>query len=218
MASGKGKTFRLGKMMINLSGRGIATKDTDIGEIRRYPFPWAQPGESKQETRYEDDQQYDDNVYPPEEYDEDYDPDYDEDYDEPEYDEETGEYYAPEDDDYDAPAGGILDEPWLMWAALVLLPPLGVWLLWRNNRYEITTRSAISAASIVWFVVLLIWLFSGQGGGSDTRTTPSPSPTATIAASFSPTRDRYFICGATRIDACAPAPFAYQHMRFVDNG
>ena len=37
MASGK--IFKIGKMLINVSGKGIATKDTTTGEIRRMRFP-----------------------------------------------------------------------------------------------------------------------------------------------------------------------------------
>ena len=154
MASGKGKTFRLGKMMVNLSGRGVATKDTETGEIRRYPFPWTQTQTPKQEPEYNnDDAQYDEDYAPDQKYD-----GYDQEYDEPEYDDDGGEYYAPEEEDDDQPSESILDAPWLMWAALILLPPLGIWLLWRSNRFEITVRSAISAASLIWFIVLLIWL------------------------------------------------------------
>ena len=36
----RGKTFKIGKTLINVSGRGIATKDTSTGEIKRHAFPW----------------------------------------------------------------------------------------------------------------------------------------------------------------------------------
>jgi hypothetical protein len=49
---------------------------------------------------------------------------------------------------------------WPTWAALVLLPPLGIWLLWRRERLEPRIRIAVSAAAAVWFIVLLVWLFS----------------------------------------------------------
>jgi len=146
MASGK--TFRLGKMLVNVSQKGIATKDTESGEIRRYMFPWVQAGAAAPQSapRYDENPDYDEQAYDDEGA-----------YDEPEY--ADGEYYA-EEDDYDDQPAGILDEPWLMWAALVLLPPLGIWLLWRNNRFEIMTRSIISAASAIWMVILLVMLFS----------------------------------------------------------
>ena len=61
-----GKTFKFGKTLVNVSGRGIATKDTSTGEIRRFGFPWAnRAGKGEQEAedgapsreyaRYEDD-------------------------------------------------------------------------------------------------------------------------------------------------------------------
>ena len=156
MSSGKGKTFRFGKMLVNVSARGIATKDTDTGEIKRYAYPWAQQSSAGQPAAEQPGYQSEEEQYD-EEYGEGYEQDYDDqNYDEPEYDED-GEYYAPEDDDdYDAAPAGILDAPWLMWAALILLPPLGIWLLWRNNRFEFVTRTVISVASLVWFVILLI--------------------------------------------------------------
>ena len=36
----RGKTFKFGKTLINVSSRGIATKDTSTGEIKRHAFPW----------------------------------------------------------------------------------------------------------------------------------------------------------------------------------
>ena len=36
----RGKTFKFGKTLINVSSRGIATKDTATGEIKRHAFPW----------------------------------------------------------------------------------------------------------------------------------------------------------------------------------
>ena len=201
MASGKGKTFKLGKMLVNLSERGIATKDTETGEIRRYPFPWAEAMARRQEEEMNRASKYEEEYarsgkYAPE------------DYDEPEYDDENGEYYAPEDDDYDdSPMGGILDAPCLMWAALILLPPLGIWLLWKHNRFEIVTRSAVSAASLIWFVVLLIWLFSGLNKGSD-NTLPPPIETGvpTASATVTPTPSPSPTPSAIPDNTATPAP------------
>lgn len=190
MSNGRGKTFRFGKMMLNVSARGIATKNTETGEIKRYPFPWKQADaqRSRSETEY-DDARYDGGDY--------YDSEQNDDvhyasrgYDEPkyeEYEDENGEYYAPEDDYEEAPLGGLLDAPWVMWVALILLPPLGVWLLWRNNRFELTTRAAVSAGSLIWFVVMLIWLFSSLNSRGDTTSLPAlPSPSISASATVSP--------------------------------
>ena len=62
MASGK--IFKIGKMLINVSGKGIATKDTTTGEIRRMRFPWASPKpvqpepEANEREAYDDEEQY----------------------------------------------------------------------------------------------------------------------------------------------------------------
>ncbi len=201
MASGKGITFKLGKMMYNLSGRGLATKDSETGEIRRHPFPWVQV--PKPDPEYNPEEQYDEENYDPE----------DQDYDEAEYEEAAGEYYVPEDEDgdYDVqPAESFLDKPWVMWAALVLLPPLGVWLLWRNNRFEIILRSIISAVSLIWFIIMLIWLFTSMNSSpDDTNTpplvTPSPSPTAEAAGTPEPTDAPTAIPSATETPTIEPS-------------
>ena len=108
------------------------------------------------------------------------------------YDDEP--YYEPGYED-DAPPSrldviwDLLDRyPWIVYVLLVLLPPLGIYLLWRKGMFDFTIRTAISVVSGIWFVVLIIWLISGlTGGASDPTTQQNPtginlaSPTATIA-------------------------------------
>ena len=139
-----------------------------------------------------DDQGYDDQGYDEEAYDE-------EGYNEEGYGDqsEDGEYadesedsyeYA-QDDGYEGENGGfigyIMDNDWVMYLALVILPPLGIWLLWHKNKYDITLRTALSAASFIWFVILLIWLFAG--GGSDDPTIPDVNfmPTGAVSTQTS---------------------------------
>ena len=59
----KGKTFQIGRLLVNISQRGVATKDPETGEIRRYPFPWAnapqQNSEPQNDAAYEE--EYDEN-------------------------------------------------------------------------------------------------------------------------------------------------------------
>lgn len=159
MASGK--IFKIGKMLINVSGKGIATKDTTTGEIRRFRFPWAAAPkpvspEAEDEQAYYDDQ--------------------DEEQDAQEYEEDgydDGRGYA-EDDYDDEGQGGLLDAAWFMWLMLIVLPPFGIWLLWRRNRYEFTTRTALSLVFVLWFVLLLVLLFT-RTGSQDSTVTPSQS-------------------------------------------
>lgn len=169
MASGK--IFKIGKMLINVSGKGIATKDTTTGEIRRLRFPWAAasrpaPSEPENEQAYYDEQD-EEGAY--------------QSYDEDEEYQDDGRGYA--EDEYEEEnegAGGLLDEAWFMWLMLIVLPPFGIWLLWRRNRYEFTTRTALSLVFILWFVLLLVLLFTRTGGRDNTVTTsPSPSASAT---------------------------------------
>lgn len=171
----RGKIVRLGKYRINFSSRGIATKNDETGVVRKYPFPWVKYQMEKEARRQEE--------YDPQEGAQGYDESYDEQnageqpYDLP-YDEETGEYYEPEEEE-EQPRGALYENEWLMWLLLIVLPPLGIWVLWRRNRFQITARSAISAASSIWCIVLLVWLFSGLGANGDPKApqaSPSTSP------------------------------------------
>ena len=98
----RGKTFKFGKTLINISSRGIATKDTSSGEIKRHAFPWtkapapAQPEPEQPEYDEEEEAQqesyegqpgyYGGGAYPDADYDGDYDPD------EADYDDENADY------------------------------------------------------------------------------------------------------------------------------
>jgi len=63
---------------------------------------------------------------------------------------------------------------------LFLLPPLGIFLLWRRNRFEPSIRFAISAASAVWFVILILLLATLMRSNSPDRTIGSALPTPTL--------------------------------------
>lgn len=150
---------------------------------------------------YDDDPGYDDGYADDAGYDDGYD---DEVYDEGDdgYD-EGGEYddrYMDEDadggyseggygDDYyasESPLMRYVDEnDWVTYLLLFLFPPLGIYLLWRRNRFDKPIRYAISAISAIWFIVALILLFHNLfGGASDTTTdaTITLAPSATASA------------------------------------
>lgn len=82
----------------------------------------------------------------------------------------------------------ILENDIVMYAALVLLPPLGIYLLWKKNKFDITVRSALSIASLIWMIIILIILLSR--GGDDPTAGDIPNNfmqhTATLAPSNSP--------------------------------
>ena len=156
MASGK--TITLGNLKVNFSKRGIAAKKAGADKVWRMQYPWYKTEEEKEAARQASYEQYAEEA---EEEDEDYD------------EEEDGEVYGK----YD----GLLNSKWLLWLLLIVLPPLGVWLLWRQKRYEITTRTIISGAAVIWFIILLILLFNRLGRSNDT-TVPiaTRAPAATV--------------------------------------
>lgn len=93
---------------------------------------------------------------------------YDDEYDDQDqyYDDEYEEYDdQPEEEKNPSFVGGlfgmILDNDWFMYAMLILLAPVGIWLLWRRNKFDITLRTTISAISLIWFIILIILLIPG---------------------------------------------------------
>lgn len=184
---------------------------------------------------YDDDEygdgQYDDSY---DSYDGGYDDDgYDEEYDDRYYDDDAADGYADEDyDDYDDGYGGYDDgyegyddgyddgypeggfgallqyvdeNDWVTYLLLVLLPPLGIYLLWRRQRFEPMMRYAVSAVSAVWFVVMIVLLATMILKGSDsTNQPPVPTlgPTAVVNTAASPSPTATVQPGAT---AVAPA-------------
>ena len=143
----------------------------------------------------------------------DYDDGYDDGYDDDGYDDGYGDdgYYDDGDDyaddgayddrylDEDAQAYGddgyaeesglmryVDENDWVTYLLLVLLPPLGIYLLWRRRRFELPIRWGVSAASAIWFVIMLILLVSLVFTGGSEMTTNPPiemvTPTPTVAA------------------------------------
>lgn len=151
------------------------------------------------DDRYADD--YDDG-YMDEGYDDGY-GDY-QDYDDRYSDEDADDGYAPYDDGYDEgydegyddgyAEGGLMqyvdDNDWVTYLLLVLLPPLGIYLLWRRQRFEPVIRYSVMAASAVWFVVMIILLitlvFSGHNEYTNDPQLPTLKPTAVATAAPSP--------------------------------
>lgn len=188
MASRSGKTFQIGNLRVNFSSRGIAAKWGD--KIYRLPFK-GQTRPSRSESRQRQESYYDDEAY------------YDQPMDQP-YDD-----YEPEDRDYNRYSAWYESE-WVMWVLLILLPPLGIYLLWRSNRLEFMMRGIVSAASGIWCIILVVWIFSGIFGGGnqpagnvlDNITLP-PQTSATPAASIAPAATATPTVSATPV---APSP------------
>lgn len=164
--------------------------------------------DNQYDDQYADDQyddgQYDDGQYDDEQYDDQYDDDQYDDgqyddgqYDDDQYDDGDGRFGDVEDDyeraypdNFWGRALRFMDETdWLTYLLLVLLPPVGIWLLWRRQKFELNTRYIASGAAGLWFVLIVIWLcLKIFSAGSDIPTqnlslpTPTPTVQATIAA------------------------------------
>ena len=157
------------------------------------------------DDRYADDDRYDDGYDRDGNYaDEDfadgdggyYDDDFDgegEAYDDRYLDEDADEPYADEPYADESPLMRYVDEnDWVTYLLLVLLPPLGIYLLWRRRRFETPIRWAVSGVSGVWFVILMVLLISAiLSGGGDVTTNPpitmtTPTPTVAVEATPNP--------------------------------
>ncbi|MBQ6375206.1 MAG: hypothetical protein IJJ45_12065 [Clostridia bacterium] len=79
------------------------------------------------------------------------------------------------------------ENDWVTYLLLFLFPPLGIYLLWRRNRFDKPIRYAITAASAIWFIVALILLITGiLGGRNDEPMQPNITlPPASIAPTAS---------------------------------
>ncbi|MBQ8507257.1 MAG: hypothetical protein IJ466_07515 [Clostridia bacterium] len=164
---------------------------------------------------YADEEFYEDDYADEEPYDDGYGDGYEDEYADGEYQDgyadgyydEEGEYddrYSDEDaGDYmdggyaeESPIWRYVDEnAWVTYLLLVILPPLGIYLLWRYRRFERPVRWILSGVSAVWFIVILILIFSAIFSGSSERTkNPSleittPTPTIAAAATATPSPD-----------------------------
>lgn len=154
-------TRQIGKLKFNISKRGIAYKFGD-GEIHRFAFQRPQAEEDEYEEQgYAYEQPYDENAYDGEDFEEEY-----------------------------IPSGfmGIFYRyNWAVLLALFLLPPFGIYLLWKKRQYETVPRIVLSAAALIWLVLALMLLFPGKGKNTDTKTnqggnitlvSPNPSQAA----------------------------------------
>ena len=155
--------------------------DRDYDDVRGYD-----------DRGYDDGQDYDDG------YDDRYDDggDYDDGYDDRYQDADADDY----DDDYadgydDDRQGGLMayvdEHDWVTYLLLFLFPPLGIYLLWRRNRFDPPVRWAITAASAIWFVVALILLARGLFGGTgDQQVQPSITiPPVSVEQTQAPAED-----------------------------
>ena len=129
-------------------------------------------------SRYDDDYGYDEaygydgDGYPPEDgFDRD-----------PYYDE--GEYRPEYPDNGLGDLLVYVDEhEWVNWLLLFLLPPLGIWLVWRRRRYTESVSILLTLLSLLWVAALLVLLIVRPfRGGSDTTITPQPVGAAAVYA------------------------------------
>ncbi len=169
-------TKQIGDLKLHFSRRGIAFKWKD-GDIKRLSFGGSggEAGDGNNQEGYQDDARFGDASYAAESYGQDgYAQGEDGYYANQGYDaerEQSGSYEDSQlgfDDRFDF----LYHNDILMYAALVLFPPLGIWILWKRNKFDFPIRAAITGAAAVWFIAMLIWLFTRlfAGGGADPTT------------------------------------------------
>ena len=115
-------------------------------------------------------------------FDEAYD-DYGDGYDDEEYDDYEGAEDGEDDGTPRSPSGAPLPpfllavadaldyinhNDWVLWALLVLLPPLGIYLVWKNRRFQKRGRIFLSVVSGLWLIALIVLIFNPFAPRSDT--------------------------------------------------
>ena len=151
---------------------------------------------------YEDypDEDYPGEDYPDEGYPEDYPEDYPVDYPE-DYPEDYPVDYPPRDRAW-LPAwledaiDYVMVNDWVTWVLLLVLPPVGIWLLWRRGMLNQNGRLLFSLLSGIWLVGALVLLFArpvspdeaevmpqniGRQPLEDTAAEPTPTPLPEVA-------------------------------------
>ena len=149
------------------------------------------------DDRYADDGYDDDDGYADDGYGDDYEDDYQGTYDDRYQDVDADDYQGGYDDEQSSLMRYVDENDWVTYLLLFLFPPLGIYLLWRRNRFEKPLRWGLTAASAIWFIVALILLLRGLFGGSgDQPVQPSITiPPAQVAVTAAPAAD-----GVTSID------------------
>jgi hypothetical protein len=150
-------TKQIGKLKLHWSKRGLAFKWGD-GDIHRISFEG-----KKREDTYQADRQG-----PMDFYDERY-----EGYD-------GGGYYGEQ--PYEGSKNAFLySSDVLMYLLLLILPPLGIWVMWKKEKFSSLVRAIVTAVAGIWFIVLLIWLFTALlGGGKDPTHTGAVTPVTPV--------------------------------------
>ena len=154
------RKLELGKTMIIFCSVGLGIK-TPGGKRLRFKYPWANRGQDGNTPAMATEgyaQEYVAEGYPPDAM-----------YDDDQYGTYENDGYS---DSYAQPAQGgrfniaqLYQSEWSVWVLLLLVPPLGLYLLWQRNVIsDIRIRMGVSAVALIWFIVLLFWIFSGLFG------------------------------------------------------
>ena len=177
---------------------GDASYADDYGYDDRYEDDGRfEDGDDRYDDRYEDGGFEDERGYDDRYYDDGYEGegDFSEDgeYDDRYLDEDADAYgdeaYADEN-----PVLRFIDEnDWVTYVLLFILPPLGIYLLWRRRRFDRPIRIAISAVSAIWFIIVIVLLvsaiFSGTGDQKSKPQLTMVTATPTVAVEVTATPD-----------------------------
>ncbi len=168
-------TKQFGDLKLHFSKRGIAFKWKD-GDIKRLSFGGSggepDAGDHYDQDGYEENDRMAGASYAQNSYGQDGYYQGEDHYGNQDYDAEQSGSYEDSQAGYDDRFDFLYHNDALMYAALVLFPPLGIWILWKRQKFDPTIRAAITGAAAIWFILMLVWLFSRlfSGGGADPTT------------------------------------------------
>ncbi|MCH7577670.1 MAG: excalibur calcium-binding domain-containing protein [Chloroflexi bacterium] len=89
-------------------------------------------------------------------------------------------------------------QTWVAVVALVLFFPLGLFLMWRFQPWEVWIKAVITTGAALLAIIIIVSAAAGGGDDQNGSSEPSPTPTVAVTPTVEPT--------ATPMSTSTPAP------------
>ena len=78
-------------------------------------------------------------------------------------------------------------QTWVAVVALVLFFPLGLFLMWRCQRWEVWIKAVITTGAALLAIIIIVSAAAGGGDDENGSSEPSPTPTVAVTPTVEPT-------------------------------
>ena len=78
-------------------------------------------------------------------------------------------------------------QTWVAVVALVLFFPLGLFLMWRFQRWEVWIKAVITTGAALLAIIIIVSAAAGGGDDENGSSEPSPTPTVAVTPTVEPT-------------------------------